>query len=60
MPKGIEKNYLPQKVCVICKFTFTWRKKWEKVWDDVRYCSHKCKKNKKLILDSQKNSLKKN
>ena len=22
---------------------FTWRKKWEKVWNEVRYCSDRCK-----------------
>ena len=25
---------------------FTWRKKWEKHWDEVKYCSEKCKRNK--------------
>ena len=28
---------------------FTWRKKWEKVWDDVKYCSDKCRLNKNKI-----------
>ncbi|MBC7866867.1 MAG: DUF2256 domain-containing protein, partial [Gloeobacteraceae cyanobacterium ES-bin-316] len=26
---------------------FTWRKKWEKVWDSVKYCSEKCRRTKK-------------
>ncbi|MFN4233472.1 MAG: DUF2256 domain-containing protein [Bacteroidia bacterium] len=42
------KSYLPQKVCVVCQRPFTWRKKWEKVWDEVKYCSDKCRKNKKI------------
>jgi hypothetical protein len=25
---------------------FAWRKKWEKVWDEVKYCSDKCRMNK--------------
>jgi len=44
--KNIRKEFLPQKVCIVCNRTFNWRKKWEKVWDDVKYCSDKCKTNK--------------
>ncbi len=40
------KSYLPQKACAVCNRPFTWRKKWEKGWDDVKYCSDKCRKNK--------------
>ncbi len=40
------KSYLPVKTCVVCQRPFTWRKKWEKVWDEVRYCSEQCKRNK--------------
>jgi hypothetical protein len=25
----------------------TWRKKWEKNWDDVKYCSDRCRMNAK-------------
>ncbi|WP_420013667.1 DUF2256 domain-containing protein [Tateyamaria sp.] len=25
---------LPQKMCPVCARPFTWRKKWDKVWDD--------------------------
>ncbi|MFN3230459.1 MAG: DUF2256 domain-containing protein, partial [Asticcacaulis sp.] len=39
MPKGVKKEHLPQKTCVVCQRPFTWRKKWEKVWDSVQYCS---------------------
>jgi hypothetical protein len=44
--KNTKKQNLPSKVCVICQRPFTWRKKWEKVWDDVKYCSDKCRQNK--------------
>ncbi|MBS0185895.1 MAG: DUF2256 domain-containing protein [Proteobacteria bacterium] len=47
MPKGVKKNHLPEKICVVCQRAFTWRKKWEKVWDDVKYCSKKCQNNGK-------------
>lgn len=50
MPKNVEKNNLPQKICVVCKRPFTWRKKWEKVWNEVKYCSYKCQKSKKFAM----------
>jgi hypothetical protein len=34
---------LPQKVCVACGRPFTWRKKWERCWEQVRYCSDRCR-----------------
>jgi hypothetical protein len=34
---------LPQKTCIACGRPFTWRKKWEKVWDEVTYCSDRCR-----------------
>ncbi|MCX8503156.1 MAG: DUF2256 domain-containing protein [Beijerinckiaceae bacterium] len=43
MPPMRRKSDLPQKTCVICERPFAWRKKWEKVWDEVKYCSDKCR-----------------
>ncbi|WP_084711477.1 DUF2256 domain-containing protein [Nevskia ramosa] len=37
------KPHLPEKTCVVCGRSFAWRKKWEKVWDEVRYCSDACR-----------------
>lgn len=31
------------KTCAVCGRTITWRKKWERDWADVRYCSHTCR-----------------
>ncbi|AIJ37245.1 Zinc finger protein [Flavobacterium psychrophilum] len=31
---------------MVCNKPFAWRKKWEKVWDEVKYCSDKCRSNK--------------
>ena len=42
------KTYLDQKICTICEKPFTWRKKWSKNWDNVKYCSSKCKSQKNL------------
>jgi hypothetical protein len=44
MPKMRKKGDLPTKTCACCGLPFTWRKKWEKVWDEVRYCSDRCRK----------------
>lgn len=46
MSKHIKKGDLPQKICMVCQKPFTWRKKWEKVWDEVKYCSERCRRNK--------------
>ena len=43
------KRPLPYKECVVCKKTFSWRKKWEKVWEDVKYCSKRCRSNKRKL-----------
>ena len=36
---------LPSKVCIVCNKPFSWRKKWERDWKNVLYCSKKCSKN---------------
>lgn len=43
MAKMRRKGDLPTKTCITCGRPFTWRKKWEKVWDEVRYCSDRCR-----------------
>lgn len=45
--KGIKKQHLPEKVCLTCNRPFTWRKKWEKEWENVKFCSERCKKEVK-------------
>ena len=44
--KQIKKENLPSKICIVCNRPFSWRKKWEKVWDEVKYCSDKCRMTK--------------
>jgi hypothetical protein len=41
-----KKQNLQTKICTVCGRSFTWRKKWEKVWEEVKYCSDKCRINK--------------
>jgi hypothetical protein len=46
-----KKSNLPQKICSACGLPFVWRKKWERSWPDVKFCSERCKrfsKNKKI------------
>ena len=40
------KKPLPKKICLVCKRPFSWRKKWERNWESVKYCSKKCRGNK--------------
>ena len=41
-----KKSDLPTKICDVCGRPLSWRKKWEKVWNEVRYCSKRCSNNK--------------
>lgn len=43
----MKKEHLPTKICLSCGLPFTWRKKWERSWEKVKYCSERCKKDKK-------------
>ena len=43
MPKRVAKSNLPTKLCAACQRPFTWRKKWERDWENVTYCSDKCR-----------------
>ena len=45
--KTVKKQNLPTKICLVCNRPFSWRKKWEKEWDNVKYCSEKCKRTKR-------------
>ena len=44
--KGVKKQHLPSKMCPVCQRPFAWRKKWEKNWEAVIYCSERCKTEK--------------
>ncbi len=36
---------LPTKVCDYCGREFEWRKKWERNWEAVRFCSTRCRQH---------------
>ncbi|MEN8718240.1 MAG: DUF2256 domain-containing protein [Sulfurovum sp.] len=44
--KAKSKTNLDSKICPTCQKPFTWRKKWERDWENVTYCSKLCQKNK--------------
>ncbi len=43
----MKKTFLPTKPCAACGRPFSWRKKWEKVWDEVKFCSDRCRNESK-------------
>ncbi|MDZ4773493.1 MAG: DUF2256 domain-containing protein [Planctomycetota bacterium] len=45
--RGVKKKDLPTKVCAVCGRPFRWRKKWVRVWAEVKYCSDACRATKR-------------
>ena len=39
----------PSKICPVCGRPFQWRKKWKDVWEEVRYCSERCRRRRQTI-----------
>jgi hypothetical protein len=44
--RQVKKQNLPSKVCHHCGRDFVWRKKWERDWENVLYCSEACRKGR--------------
>ena len=44
--KGRPPSQRPSKVCPVCQRPFSWRKKWARVWDQVIYCSERCRQRR--------------
>ncbi|MDQ2746336.1 MAG: DUF2256 domain-containing protein [Acidobacteriota bacterium] len=44
--KKYTKSTLPTKICAVCKLPFAWRKKWAKDWENVKFCSERCRRGK--------------
>ncbi len=40
------KQTLPQKTCQTCGQPFLWRKKWQRDWESVKYCSDRCRQQR--------------
>lgn len=43
----------PVKICEVCGREFEWRKKWKDVWDEVKYCSKRCRSTRLSKADRQ-------
>ena len=54
----MKKQHLPQKICEYCQLSFTWRKKWQRCWDEVKYCSERCKRQAKKYNSGENSSVK--
>ncbi|WP_308632584.1 DUF2256 domain-containing protein [Massilia sp. YIM B02763] len=39
-----KKADLPSKPCARCGLPFNWRKKWERDWENVKFCSERCRR----------------
>jgi hypothetical protein len=42
MARG-NKAYLPVKTCARCQRPMTWRKRWARTWESVKFCSAACR-----------------
>jgi hypothetical protein len=40
------KASLPSKPCMACGRPMTWRRRWARTWDEVKYCSDACRRSK--------------
>jgi hypothetical protein len=47
------KQALPVRYCKQCHKPMTWRKKWEKNWDEVQYCSERCRRAAKAARTAE-------
>jgi hypothetical protein len=49
-----KKTTLPEKICVHCQRHYTWRRKWSRCWEEVRFCSQGCKRAAKQNYSKSK------
>lgn len=42
-----------EKICVTCGRPFSWRKKWERHWEEIRYCSSACRGKKNRTANGE-------
>lgn len=42
---------LPEKICAACGRRFAWRKRWANCWEQVRYCSDACRRQRVSPID---------
>ena len=47
--RSVKKQHLPSKICPVCQRPFSWRKKWADQWDQIRYCSQRCRRRRSAV-----------
>jgi len=47
-PDNHNPHGLPTKPCTVCGRPIAWRKKWERDWDQVKYCSEACRRKRRV------------
>lgn len=45
----MKKSQLPEKPCVVCHRPMIWRKSWAKNWENVKYCSDRCRQKGRAV-----------
>jgi hypothetical protein len=53
MARQRAKSDFPTKICPVCDRPFTWRKKWADCWDEVKYCSDRCRRRRNQAAEPQ-------
>ncbi|WP_081627049.1 DUF2256 domain-containing protein [Bordetella sp. FB-8] len=44
-----KKGFLPEKPCERCGRPMQWRHKWARHWDQVKYCSERCRRQRSEV-----------
>jgi hypothetical protein len=42
---GTPPSERPSKLCLACGRPFAWRRKWERDWENVKFCSDRCRRD---------------
>ncbi|MFW5453446.1 DUF2256 domain-containing protein [Thioalkalivibrio sulfidiphilus] len=43
---GHRKPHLPERICAVCGRPFSWRRRWARCWEEVKYCSDACRRRR--------------
>jgi hypothetical protein len=46
------KAALPAKTCAVCGRTMVWRRAWARSWDEVKFCSERCRRARQRVTDA--------
>ena len=42
-----------ERICTVCGRSISWRRKWARAWEDIKYCSDGCRKRGLSARDRQ-------